>query len=691
MEVSRQEVAYQLAKNTDASGAWSEGIHYQPVGYGPLLHGAYALKVNGMLDDRLARLAAMPSQYMLRLVSPPDPRMAIWERWWQDKEPHGPTRAVQGWGHEQLYSYLHWLEAAAVVRDADPAMARSLTWMWDHVGRPQADSYGMHANHMADFAERVAVHADLVNTIPKGYVPPELNSSWLPSMGATLRAHVGNPDETFLSARMGYFHSHTDPNHGDFVLYAKGAPLVSMSSRVYVVLSTAPEVMALNKEFGWASAVRFGSRDNVGHWAGGVPTAGIYTHLFSDSVDYLRGLGDYDPQQWARQILFLKGKAADGPNYFVFRDSFTPLGSDAKNLQQTFWTIKNPGKKEWVTRTDTGLEFTSSFGPKLNLRFLQPATVASESREAADIHNRGAAEAAPDRHLFTVTSFGPIAAGQDVLAVLYPRQAEEVVPAYTKLADGAARIVTSEGTDFVFLGHGAMQYAGNDISFDGVAGAVRVYPDEVHLVIAEGPSRIMYKGMELRSEIPVCKIIPLKQVKDGKVITNPTPELTPKPALPKLKNPVQLAPGVTRGACTEGIAYTFDSATAISFEQEGVRFVGKQGMLVINENAGTVRCVLRNGTRIGYKGAQIWSAPGPYDITFFPDRIAGRYVGPGRLAFMTMPDGLITQPTYVLDGQTFAVGTDWRTLIVPFMSGEHAFEIRTLAQPAVFRNWQAWE
>ncbi len=73
MEVSRQYVRFQLTKNTDPAGTWSEAMHYQAVGYVPVLHGAYALKVNGLLDDSLARLAALPTQYMLRLMSPIDP------------------------------------------------------------------------------------------------------------------------------------------------------------------------------------------------------------------------------------------------------------------------------------------------------------------------------------------------------------------------------------------------------------------------------------------------------------------------------------------------------------------------------------------------------------------------------------------------------------------------------------------
>ena len=43
-----------------------------------------------------------------------------------------------------------------------------------------------------------------------------------------------------------------------------------------------------------------------------------------------------------------------------------------------------------------------------------------------------------------------------------------------------------------------------------------------------------------------------------------------------------------------------------------------------------------------------------------------------------------------VDGQTFAAGTSGDTLIVPLLPGKHAFEVRALEQPPIFRTWQAW-
>ena len=56
-----------------------------------------------------------------------------------------------------------------------------------------------------------------------------------------------------------------------------------------------------------------------------------------------------------------------------------------------------------------------------------------------------------------------------------------------------------------------------------------------------------------------------------------------------------------------------------------------------------------------------------------------------------MPAGMKVLPTLVIDGPTYAPGTSGDTLIIPLMPGEHAFEVRALEQPPVFRNWQAWD
>jgi hypothetical protein len=83
--------------------------------------------------------------------------------------------------------------------------------------------------------------------------------------------------------------------------------------------------------------------------------------------------------------------------------------------------------------------------------------------------------------------------------------------------------------------------------------------------------------------------------------------------------------------------------------------------------------------------------PARCEVTIGPDGIEGRSEGFGGFLHTRMPPGLKVLPTLVIDGRTYAPGTSGDDLIVPLLPGEHAFQVRALEQPPVFRNWQAWD
>jgi hypothetical protein len=494
----------------------------------------------------------------------------------------------------------------------------------------------MGGHHDAGFSPRAQANADLLATLPQGFVPPQLASAWLPGFGATLRAHAGDSNETLLELHQGYQVSHCDENQGDFVLYAKGAPLVTLALDAYAVHGDKP-FGKLYRSFGFHSRVRFGSMTNTGGWPGGGAVGGTPAHAFSDSADYVRALGDYGPQRWTRQVAFLKGKAATGPSYFVFRDSFTAREGETLGLEAKWWYLRTLGRKDQVTPGDGGLHYTSEFGPKLDVHFLQPAKVAIESRDAtqgaplyagnAQNWRRAHPDAKPEGDLnvtetITVNAAGPVPAGQDVMVTLVPLGKGEKPPRYEPLADGVARITTSEATDTVFLAVKPMKYADGEVTFEGRAGAVRVLPKEVHLVISEGPALVSYRGTTLRSETPTMKVIAKADLAKKQTLAVPAPW--------NLKN-----------------------------------------------------TTLPAGCRI--------EGPARCELTVQSDRISGRSEGGGGLLYAPMPPGMKVLPTLVIDGQTYAPGTSGDTLIIPLMPGDHTFEVRALDQPPVFRNWQAWD
>ena len=673
LDVSAEYVRYKLAMNEGPNGVWSELISYFHASAPFLIQAATALRRTGRLDDATARLATLPARFTMQLLSPKDPRFG--------------TRMQPGWGHEGHFIYTHWLVAAGLIRELDPALAKALVWSWDQLGRPTQHE------HDLGFSERLILNADLLDELGADYVPAEMQSAWLPGFGTVMRAHAGDPNETCLQYRQGYLTSHSDANQGDFVLYAKGAPLTTFSQigyALYDVEGVPSPFRQLYETFGWHNRVRFGSPENFGGWPGGGPISQVHAHFFSDSGDYLRGMGDYGPQRWTRQILFLKGMTADGPNYFVFRDSFHNPEGQPDNwegeapaepmLERKWWYLRTPGSKDLVETSEEGLRYTSPYGPKLNVHFLMPETIQVEKRDATHRDDT-----------MTVSAVGPVPPGQDILTVLYPQGPEELLPRYELLAAGVARITTGESTDYVFVNRTPMTFAKGDVSFEGIAGMVRVYPHEVHLVIAEGPGEVSYKGTVLRSPVPAAKVIPINKIGRSEVIEILSPQETIQFSLEHQAEFKAVAPGVKRADFPGGFAYAFASAKPIQFEAEGITFVGSRGGIVVDEERKTVRLALLRGERIGYQRLQAWGCDGPYEVTFHHHHITGRANGLGRFLYLSTPAGLNRLPMLVLDGQTYAPGTSGDTLIVPIMPGEHRFEIRALEQPPIWRNWQAWE
>ncbi|MHB9131770.1 MAG: hypothetical protein ACYDBB_11860 [Armatimonadota bacterium] len=665
LRVSQAYVQYKLAMNTAPEGAWSELISYFMAGYFHQLQAAAVMSKNMKFDPTVARLSVEPSRFSLSLLTPPDPRA-------------GGKRTIPGWGHEGSNIFNHWLLAAGMIRDSDPELAKSLAWAWEQQGKPVNEAHFM--EHGAGFTSRVAVHADLLQGLPKGYTPKELTSTWLPGFGAVMRAHAGDPDETYLSYHQGYLVSHCDANQGDFVLHAKGAPLVVMGPIQYTIYNAAP-LKNLYQSFGWHSRVHFGTQTNGGDWPGGGAISQVHATAFSDSADYLRGLGDYGPQRWTRQILFLKGKAAAGPNYFLFRDSFHNLQGDAAKLEPKWWFVKTAGVKNNVAISPCALDYTGPYGAGMHVGFLQPSAITAEARDAR--YRKGD---------YTVTSVGPITPDQDILVMLYPRKGVEVAPQYESPADGVAKITTSEGIDYAFLGRAPFTFTQGEVSFSGIAGAVRIYPTEVHLIISEGPGTITYKGVTLKSAVPVTKVIPLAEMATPRTIAVPEEKPVITFALNPKDGPItEVAPGVQKQTQTTGVAYAFVSEQPITFTDDDMTFIGTRGGLVIDRKANTIRMVLLQAERLKVGTLEAWGEAGPCEVTFFADRITGHSTGRGRHLYLTPPAGLDRLPVLVLDGQTYAPGTASNTLIVPILSGEHRFELRALPQPPIWRNWQAWE
>jgi len=251
-------------------------------------------------------------------------------------------------------------------------------------------------------------------------------------------------------------------------------------------------------------------------------------------------------------------------------------------------------------------------------------------------------------------------------------------------------ITTSEGTDYVFLDREIMQFRNQDIAFEGVAGAIRLRSDSVEFILAEGPGRVVYKGFEVRGDRSGALAVPLAKIGAG-CASLPEPRVAVSLPRLDLAGVVEWQPGVRRGATPNGFAVLVDSPTPVQVDR-GVRFEGRKGAVIVDRQADTVRVIMQDGSRAGYREAQLWTygRASAYDVTVHSDRIGGRSAGGGCLLCAALPPGLYRHLVLVVDGQTFAPGTHQRNVIVPLMPGEHSFAVQDLAQPIVPRNWQAW-
>ncbi len=550
---------------------------------------------------------------------------------------------------------------------------------------------------------------------PPAAAPIELLASrWIPGLGVALRAHAGDEGETFLSYRQGYFISHCDDNQGDFVLFSKGAPLVDISLFAYPLHQHKPYI-EMNAGFGWYSSPRLSPQDVapdvrqgannsnlIGAWN---PSSDVHAHSFEESVDYLRGAADYPPLRWTRQILFLKGMSPAGPNYFVFRDSFIVIPGAVGELKPYWWNMKTVGPVEQVSGVKGGLDYTSPYGPRLLVRFPDLKSVKVETRQASREGNSGGKKTS---ETLSVSAIGPIDAGQDTVAVLYPASGDEKSPAITAIEDGVLQIKTSEGTDWVFIGNRDIKFENKEVAFRGRAGAVRTQSGKVRLVISEAPGEIRYQKFTLKSAVPASREISLAETKAGGEVVIPFPvhDIAFKPPV---GDSSEVQPGVRRIEFEGGFALVFDSDEPLNFSEKGAWFRGRRGGIVVNTVENTVRLAVIEGEGAGAGPAAVWNGIGPYDLTFRIDSVMGRHAGGGRSVNITLPEGVDRYATLVVDGIPTLPGSSRTTdpaiagrggydpnypevsvLVIPLLDGEHGFEVRNLEQPPIFRNWQAW-
>ncbi|MEI6518818.1 MAG: hypothetical protein WCO98_02055 [bacterium] len=673
-----QYLEYKAVSQTAPGGGFFEfGAAYHMHGYSRVMNVLPALQTAGATISKHQLDADRQDwSYYMNLLTPVDSR-------WKFRVFPGLANSGPGYSESLL-------EAAGELAPRNSDLAANLVWAWLANG---ANDRNDPVNSMNSLLAPVAI-------TPK---EPVLKSEIYPGVGVIFRAHQG-PDETYMFLRSGNNWSHWPEDQGHMILMSRGATLLPFQPYQYWGVQ--------NKEFEDKNTLRFGHPENKMPHAW--PDASVLDHSFGDSVDYawsyvgfpdwyinpgatpefggivdapvgkggLRKLADGIEQKqgafdWNRQVMFMKGKNADSPNYFVINDSTNGDGKLAN------WFYLNLlGTKDNVKTTGSNIMVDTEWPVKLDLQFPQMKAIAPDfyeerqpvalagysgpswwSKTAPISPNWVKQDGSPlpanpkdgmwEKHTMLRIAGAP---GSGYLWVIYPRKADEPAPVITSLATGVVKIEHPEGIDYTFMSSTPLTYNADGILFEGSAGAVRIGKDGIiTLVLTSGHGRIGYKGTIISGVAPFEKTIKVSDIKIGETVI---PSATSSIAIvPQLTGHQDVAPGVKKVQKDNSFEYIVDAGKSISnvVASDGNVKIDA-GKALIYSDGKSVRFIVPDAVyakmsigNVGVRGV------GPFDLTFAADKITGKVEGKTRTIATTWPEK-ITRPMYHMDGDRWFAG-----------------------------------
>jgi hypothetical protein len=549
----RDTVSYLLGNSESVGGAWYEPPTYQMFGPTRWLTAAQTiLRNSGYLDYG-------PKGYQTRMLQyTADITMS---------DPRYPNkRILPGMGDSGNTLDAMFGIGMGVVESADPANAKFFSYM-----------HGL--NSISRQLSRGGSSGDKKNPdfsffyLPDvGEQPRALVTTYIPGYGVAFRAHYGNPDETGMLFRCGYTRSHWAVDDQNVLLYGKGAPLSPGNGHQYY----------------HGRAEQAGPMRNVCRLVKAVqdpPNGRVHTDVqdygFGASADYAVGRMYFSAEEladgkgemeWRRHILFLKSPQPAGPNYFVMRDSFTGYeGALATTGRNAWWTWLNldtadlvrvngiafdaskvanekvTPESEWPALTGSTIEMGTKYGASSWFWFDTPSAPTLKAVmkmdykvDPADYQRHFAAlepgipatGSAESKTIFRIQGN----ADSGFFYALYPRKGAEATPTCTRLAAGVLKIVTSESTDYVFVGDAPFNFNQEGVQFSGKAGAVRTFRNRVVFCMNSGTGSIGYKGHVLSGSGPFER-----SVSNGDL----TPRTTSAGGVAKTIRTVDIGQGIT--------------------------------------------------------------------------------------------------------------------------------------------------
>ncbi len=489
--------------------------HYIGASMDPILYMALALKYGGDYDafKQDARVARF-GQFMIDILTPPDPR----------SPKTGPYYGLP------LGSKVNY----------DPAMNRRNLWPLGHTSRTEPTAIlDMLALGYQGVDEKLAgtlngvsgemgkaaggfIPAAMLSNAAAAPVAPTLQTRLYPNFGAILRDKQSA--ETWFAIRYSRFaFDHFQADMGAFTLFAKGVPLMMDFGPMY-----SPE----NGQAVFHNRVAWDVREGTpkpcpGYGKDGcfyegysffehtvepfsekteasLPGAGIIEHFGSTKAfsstpgaDFLMGQVDVkalltspyyprtpealkaDPSQkrdikptspfaWQRRVLLSKGQTPVETSFLLVRDDFT---APCPPTMLSYWVMADE-----LTWKDNQAYAKGQFGVNLDLYFAQPAAP-DFSRWQWEHKNWGG-----EKQLCLRVNQKD---GKPVLAVLYPRTADEPAPTFRTIANGdGVMIMRGTETLFAFLAPESAHFAQRGMSFDGAAGSLRISAEKTVLTLA---------------------------------------------------------------------------------------------------------------------------------------------------------------------------------------------------------------
>jgi hypothetical protein len=516
-------MAYKQGTFMAPEGAWIEyGVSYHMHGYSKInrgLMGALADKVSPA--DRLYAYNRQDLDYYLNLLTPVDPRFG--------------SRLIPGSANAPSGCPVQFLGAMGNFADRDPGFAANLRWGWENGGRMVGGAYDLMTTAMAR-PEIPAKEPRLTSRVYPGFGvifrahqgPDETAlylrsgyhwSHWNQDQGNLMCYAKG---AVLLPPQPYQYGGPTDPAFPDKNFMRFGDPKNDLPH-------SWPDSNILDARFGESVDYAWHSTGYPDWYFSPGCRPG-----FGEPRPRAEAAGTTDGEfTWDRQVAFLKSQNLKGANYFVIRDSVSGPGKAA-----SWWNLNIPGRKKHLTMTGEKVAVDTEWPTKLDLLFPgrpNPVFEMNENRlptdysEAHFSFSRTPAEGevisrdyvmddgagtpvrweewtgqrkqnpawwdyyisiahnpaayVGSRYAFMkqlgfreqqVTLRLPGAPGQEVTWVLYPRGAGEAAPTATQLAPGVTKIVTGEGTDYVFLSTTPFTYTVEGLVFEGTAGAIRV-------------------------------------------------------------------------------------------------------------------------------------------------------------------------------------------------------------------------